>query len=327
MASTIQRAPMVENVRSSSPDFLGEAEDHRQNCLMTHNITRRHAIMMFLLVPTLAACGSSDATGSASTVSSAPNATPAGPALSSSTADTTTLPPSSPATASPSPLSGSINVLAASSLTASFKEAGAAFEAANPGVKVTFNFAGSSTLAQQILQGAPGDVFASADASNMQKIIDAGTTASAPITFATNKLQIIVAKGNPNNIRAVADLADNKLIVVSAGPEVPIGKYTQQVFDNAGIAVTPKSLEPDVKAIVSKVTIGEADAGIVYATDVLAAAGKADGVVIPDDINVTATYPISVLKDTKSATTAAAFVAFIATGEGHTVLSKYGFTK
>jgi molybdate transport system substrate-binding protein len=296
---------------------------------MTFPVTRRHALVTLLLLPALAACGTSKTTTSAITATPAPLTTASPPTSGPTTTAALTTPPtaSSTTTSALPALSGEITVFAAASLTTSFKEAGAAFETAHPGVKVTFNFAGSSTLVQQILQGAPADVFASADASNMKKLSDAGTTASAPITFATNKLQIIVAKGNPNNIRAVADLADTKLIVVSAGPEVPIGKYTQQVFDKAGITVTPKSLEPDVKAIVSKVTIGEADAGIVYATDVLAAAGKAEGVVIPDDINVTATYPISVLKDTKNAATADAFTAFIAGAEGQVILSKYGFTK
>jgi molybdate transport system substrate-binding protein len=224
-------------------------------------------------------------------------------------------------------ISGEITVFAAASLTASFREAGAAFESAHPGVKVTFNFGGSSTLVQQILQGAPADVFASADTSNMKKLTDANVTTATPIAFATNRLQIIVAKGNPRNIRTVADLANTKLIVVSSGPEVPIGKYAQQVFDKAGLTVTPKSLEPDVKAIVNKVTIGEADAGIVYATDVLAAAGNAEGVVIPDDINVTATYPMSVLKDAKNPATAAALAAFVTSDQGRAILSKYGFTK
>jgi molybdate transport system substrate-binding protein len=285
------------------------------------------ALATLLFLPALSACGSSKATRSTSIASWSPIT--AASAAASTTATTTTVPPSAASTTSPSVvpgLSGEITVFAAASLTTSFKDAGAAFETAHSGVKVRFNFGGSSTLVQQILQGAPADVFASADASNMKKLTEANITAATPITFATNKLQIIVAKGNPRNIRTVADLANTKLIVVSSGPEVPIGKYTQQVFDKAGITVTPKSLEPDVKAIVNKVTIGEADAGIVYATDVLAAAGKAEGVVIPDDINVTATYPISVVKDAKNPTTAAAFVTFVASDEGRAILSKYGFT-
>ena len=278
---------------------------------MNRLITQRRARSCVVLFPLLSACGAANSTNAMSVQST--SAVPPKP--------TDSMTPARPV------LSGEINVFAAASLMASFKEMGAAFQAAHPTVKVTFNFGASSTLVQQIVQGAPVDVFASADASNMKKLTDAGSTMVEPVTFATNKLQIIVTKGNPKNVRAVADLADARLIVVSCGPDVPIGKYTRQVFDKAGITVIPKSLEPDVKAIVNKVTIGEADAGIVYATDILAAAGKAEGVVIPDDLNVTAAYPISVLKGTKNPPVAAAFVTYVASADGQTILTKYGFTR
>ncbi|MEO5838004.1 MAG: molybdate ABC transporter substrate-binding protein [Acidimicrobiales bacterium] len=231
-------------------------------------------------------------------------------------------------TASPK-ATGDITVLAAASLTESFKEIGTAFEAANPGAKVTFSFAASSALATQINQGAPTDVFASADTTNMDKITasSGAGTAAAPVTFATNKLQIIVGKGNPKGITGLADLAKSGLIYVTAAPEVPIGAYAKQVLDKAKVTVTPKSLEADVKSVVNKVTLGEADAGIVYTTDVKAAGDKAVGVTIPDDVNVIATYPIAVTKPSKNASAATAFVAFVTGAQGQTILAKYGFTK
>jgi molybdate transport system substrate-binding protein len=223
--------------------------------------------------------------------------------------------------------SGQVVVFAAASLTGSFTEEGAAFEAKHPGVKVTFNFGASSTLVQQITQGAPVDVFASADTANMKKLTDASLVSGASTTFATNKLQIIVGKGNPKRITGLKDLANRDVIVVIGGPDVPIGKYAQQVVDKAGVKLAPKSLEADAKAVVNKVTIGEADAGIVYATDVLAAAAKADGVPIPDDVNVIATYPMAVLKSSEADSNARAFVAFVASTDGQAILAKYGFAK
>lgn len=225
------------------------------------------------------------------------------------------------------PATGNITVLAAASLTDSFKELGAKFEAANPGAKVTFSFAASSALVTQITQGAPADVFASADAANMKKLTDAAANGAAPVNFATNKLQIIVAKGNPKGIATLADLAKPGVIYVTAAPEVPIGAYAKQALTAANVTVTPKSLEADVKSVVNKVTLGEADAGIVYATDVLAAGDKATGISIPDAQNVIATYPIAVTKASTNAATAAAFVTYVASADGQTVLAKYGFTK
>jgi molybdate transport system substrate-binding protein len=248
--------------------------------------------------------------------------------------DASTTSPSSSTTPAPTTtatpkVTGDITVLAAASLTESFKEIGTAFEVANPGSKVTFSFAASSALVTQINQGAPADVFASADTANMDKLTAASGAgvAAAPVTFATNKLQIIVGKGNPKGITGVADLAKSGLIYVTAAPEVPIGAYAKQVLDKAKVTVTPKSLEADVKSVVNKVTLGEADAGIVYSTDVKAAGDKAVGVVIPDDLNVIATYPIAVTKATKNSAAATAFVAFVSGAAGQTILAKYGFAK
>lgn len=219
----------------------------------------------------------------------------------------------------------SITVGAASSLTASFTELGDAFEAANQGVDVTFDFGASSDVVRRANEGAPTDVFASADTKNMDRLVAGAGVAADPRVFATNELQIIVAKGNPKGITGVADLANPDLLVVACSPEVPIGGYTQQVFDAAGVTVQPVSLEENVKGIVTKVTLGEADAGVVYRTDVIAAADTAEGVDIPADVNVVATYPIAVTEDATDAEVANAFVAFVLSADGQAILQKFGF--
>jgi molybdate transport system substrate-binding protein len=219
-----------------------------------------------------------------------------------------------------------VTVFAAASLTAAFTDLGDAFMAADPDVEVVFNFAGSSSLATQIGEGAPADVFASADAANMTTLIEADGTASDPVVFATNVAQIIVQPGNPSNITGVADLARPDLVVVSCAPEVPCGRYAQQIVDRAGVDVTPDSFEENVKAVVTKITLGEADAGIVYATDVAAAGDQAQGVVIPDDVNVVAQYPIAVTSEAPNPEGARAFVHFVLSAEGRRVLQSYGFT-
>jgi molybdate transport system substrate-binding protein len=231
----------------------------------------------------------------------------------------------SDSTTAPDSTSGDIVVFAASSLTGAFKEIGDAFMAANPDAKVTFNFAASSDLVTQIDQGAPADVFASADKKNMTKLTDKNEIAGQPTVFATNLLQILVGAGNPKGITGVADLAQQDLIVVTCDPEVPCGKYATQLFTNAGVTVTPKSLEQNVKAVVTKVTSGEADAGIVYITDVLAAGDKAAGVDIPADVNVKAEYPIGVTAAAPNAAGAKAFADFVSSPDGQKILASFGF--
>lgn len=221
--------------------------------------------------------------------------------------------------------SGDITVFAAASLTAAFTELGEAFTTEYPDANVTFNFAASSELVTQIGEGAPADVYASADVSNMTKLTDAGNNAGEPVVFATNLLSIIVGPDNPKGISSVADLANEDLIVVICAPEVPCGKYAAQIFDNAGVTVMPKSLEENVKAVVSKVTLDEADAGIVYATDVIAAGDGADGVAIPADINVVAEYPIVVTKQASNREVAQAFIDFVNSEPGRAILASYGF--
>jgi len=224
------------------------------------------------------------------------------------------------------PVEGDVTVFAAASLTAAFTEIGDAFMVEHPDANVVLNFAGSSDLVTQIIEKAPADVFASADMSNMAKVTDAALNSSEPVVFATNIAEIIVGAGNPKDVTGVDDLADpSELIVVQCAVEVPCGKYAAQIYENAGITVTPASLEENVKAVVTKVTLGEADAGIVYATDVTAAGDDADGIEIPDAINVEAEYPIASLSDAPNPDGASAFIEFVLSEQGQAILASYGF--
>ncbi len=221
--------------------------------------------------------------------------------------------------------SANVTVFAASSLTAAFTELGDAFTAANPDVEVTFSFAGSSELVAQIREGAPADVFASADLANMAKLTDADLIDGEPEVFATNVAEIVVEAGNPRGITELADLANDDLVVVQCAPEVPCGAYAEQIFENAGVAVAPSSFEQNVKAVASKVTLGEADAGIVYRTDVLAAGEDVDGVAIPADVNVVADYPIALVADGPDLGGGQAFIDFVRSAAGQDILADFGF--
>jgi molybdate transport system substrate-binding protein len=218
--------------------------------------------------------------------------------------------------------SGEIKVFAAASLTAAFTKIGEQYTAASGGTKVTFNFAGSQALATQIQQAAPADVFASADTTNMDKVTDLVGT---PQNFASNQLQIVVEQGNPQSISGLDDLANPDLKVVLAAPDVPAGKYAAEALGKAGVTVKPVSEEDNVKAVVTKVSLGEADAGIVYVTDVTAGGDKVEGVDIPEDQNVTATYPIATVKASKGQDQAQAFMDLVLSAEGQQVLKEYGF--
>jgi molybdate transport system substrate-binding protein len=221
--------------------------------------------------------------------------------------------------------SGGVVVFAGSSLTEAFNEMVMAFKIDNPNTNVTFNFAGSGDLVTQITQGAPADVFVSADDTNMKKLTDAGEAVGGPVSIAKNTMEIIVEKGNPKGITGVADLAKPDLIVVLCANTVPCGKSTASVLKNAGVTAAPKSLEDKVKGVVTKVSAGEADAGIVYVTDVNAAKGTADGVEIPADINVTSNYPMVLTKESTNPDAAKAFMAFVSSDVGQAILAKYGF--
>lgn len=222
-------------------------------------------------------------------------------------------------------VTGNLTVLAAASLTDAFNKIGEQFTAKHPDADVKFSYAGSPTLVTQIQQGAPADVFASADQPNMQKIVDGGLSSGGPRVFARNKLQIVVQARNPKQIQTVADLARSGIKFDTCAPGVPCGTYATNVFSKANVKVTPVSQEDNVKAVVTKVSLGEADAGIVYTTDVKAGGDKVQGVTIPDDENVTATYPLVQLKAAPNQKAAQAFVGFVTGSEGQKTLAGFGF--
>jgi molybdate transport system substrate-binding protein len=230
------------------------------------------------------------------------------------------------AATTPAPrLSGPLTVFAAASLTAAFTDEKATLATSDSALKLEYSFAGSQALVQQIQQGAPADVFASASVKNMQTLVDAGLV-EAPKTFARNQLEIAVAPGNPKHITGLADLERSGVVLVLADPSVPAGNYAVQAFAKAGLpAPHAKSLELDVKATLAKLTLGEADAVVVYVTDVKAAGAKVQGVAIPDSQNVIATYPIAVVKASKHLAAAEAFVDEIVSGTGRQALRARGF--
>lgn len=222
-------------------------------------------------------------------------------------------------------LSGTVVVLAAASLTSAFDRIGKEFHEANPSVQVKFSYAGSSSLVTQIQQGAPADVFASADTTNMDKVTSDGLAEGSPSTFARNQLEIATEKGNPKNIKTVQDLANPSLKVVVCAPSVPCGAYSTEVFQKAGITVNPVSEETSVSGVVTKVSLGEADAGVVYITDVKASGDKLTGVPIPPELNVIATYPIVELKNAPNHKAAQAFINFVLGQSGQKALQDFGF--
>ncbi len=232
---------------------------------------------------------------------------------------------SSGGTAAATPLRGTVSVFAAASLSGSFTAIGNSFQAAHLGVTVKFNYAGTPTLVTQIEQGAPADVFASADTTNMDRLKGDGFTTGTSRVFAHNELEIVVAPGNPKGITGLADLAKPGVIYITEAPTVPAGKYALQALKMAGVTVTPKSLETDVKSVISKIELGEADAGIVYTTDVTAAGGKVQGVAIPAAENVIATYPIVAVKASANLTAANAFIAYVLSAAGQSKLQAFGF--
>ncbi|HEX2178695.1 MAG TPA: molybdate ABC transporter substrate-binding protein [Actinomycetota bacterium] len=222
-------------------------------------------------------------------------------------------------------LSGSATIFAAASLTESFDELAAMFEEENPSAGVVFNFSSSSSLAAQISEQGGADAFASADQANMQKVTDQGLADGEPRIFARNKLEIIVGSGNPKGIRGLTDLDRPGLKVVLAAPEVPAGRYAREALSKAGVTVTPVSEALDVKGVVGPVTLGEADAGIVYTSDIVTIGARGEGVPIPDDLNVVAEYPIVLIDDAENAEVARAFVDLVLSEEGRAVLIGNGF--
>ncbi len=223
-------------------------------------------------------------------------------------------------------ISSEVLVSAAASLTDAFAEVEAAFETANPGVDVVLNLGSSSSLRQQILEGAPADVFASANSSNMDQVVAGGEAVGEPTTFALNLLQIAVPAGNPAGITGLQDFANEDLLIGLCAEDVPCGDFGRQALANAGVIAAIDTNEPDVRALLTKIEAGELDAGITYVTDVRSAGEAVEGIVIPDDVNVVATYPIVRLTSAPNPDGAAALVTFVLSGPGQTILASYGFT-
>jgi len=219
---------------------------------------------------------------------------------------------------------GTLTVFAAASPTDAFQQLGDQFEAAHPGAKVEFNFAASSALREQIIGGAPADVFASANESNMTQVVDAGL-ATGPAPFVTNVLQIAVPPDNPAQVAGLSDFAKSDLLIGLCAEEVPCGEFGRESLDKAGVTPSIDTNEPDVRSLLTKVENGDLDAGIVYHTDVLAAGDAVKGINIPDDQNVVATYPIAALSGSAHADLASQFVEFVRSPTGQQVLESFGF--
>ena len=244
-----------------------------------------------------------------------------------------------PTAPAPAARPATVTVLAAASLAEAFGELGQQFETQHSGVRLTFNFAGSQQLAQQLAQGAPADVFASANDRQMQAAIDSGRVpAGSPQTFARNRLVVIAPASNPGQLVEVKDLARPGLRLVMAAKEVPAGQYSLEFLDKAGqdaafgptfqaaVMQNVVSYEENVRAVLSKVTLGEADAGIVYVTDAATVEDAAvKQIAIPDALNVIATYPIAPIADSAQPDLAASFIQLILSPAGQTVLARHGF--
>ena len=265
---------------------------------------RRFALTMAALAGLAVAGCSSSTTSSTSSASSSPAA-----AASSSAATT-----------------GTITVFAAASLTGTFTELGKQFKAAHQGDTVKFSFGASSTLATQITDGAPADVFASAAPKNMETVVSAGD-ASNPRNFAKNTAEVAVPPSNPANVTSVNDLAKSSVKVALCQPQVPCGVVAAEVFKNVGITVKPVTLQPDVKSVLTQVELGNVDAGVVYVTDVKAAGSKVKGVTIPAGQNASTLYPIATISSSKEMSIAQAFVAYVLSPAGQQVLAAAGFEK
>jgi molybdate transport system substrate-binding protein len=218
-----------------------------------------------------------------------------------------------------------VTVFAAASLTAAFKELAGELKRQRPGVRVRFNFGGSATLATQIRNGARADVFASADEQNMKKVTDAGLTATAPKIIARNELAILVPRDNPKKVTKLADVVRPGVVLALCAPEVPAGRYGREALAKAGAPAPGKGGELDVKQAVSRVTLGEADAAIAYATDARASGGKVTSIAIPKEHNVIARYPVASLKEAPAAALGSAFVTLALSDRGRAIFVRHGF--
>ncbi len=235
----------------------------------------------------------------------------------------------------PDPEPRTLTVFAASSLINAFTEIGKGFQAANPNVTVTFNFAGSQALRTQIVEGAPADVFASANNTEMNALMDANLVAGdAPQTFLANKLVVVLPADTPAGINSLEDLANPGIKIVFAAEEVPVGRYTrealEQMDDQFGVGFSDEVLsnvvsnEDNVRQVLTKIQLGEADAGIVYTSDAVAAP-ELQTIDIPVELNVVATYPIAPLVESSNAELARAFIAYVLSEEGQAILQTWGF--
>ena len=221
-------------------------------------------------------------------------------------------------------VTGQVTVFAAASLTEAFTTLGHRFEQQHPGTTVRFSFGPSSGLAQQVSEGAPADVLASADTATMDRVVRQGRAQHATV-FAANELEIAVPAGNPAHIGGLADLARSDVKVALCQPQVPCGSIAASVLERAGVTVRPVTLETDVKSVLAKVSLGEVDAGLVYVTDVRAAGDAVTGIPIPSAKNTSTQYPIAALTDAPNPVTASAFVAYVLSDAGRSALSAAGF--
>lgn len=221
-------------------------------------------------------------------------------------------------------VTGTVTVFAAASLTDVFEALGDEFSAENPDVSVSFNFGGSSGLAEQIVQGAPADVFAAANPETMATVTEAGLAAD-PVAFATNTLELVVPAGNPGAVDGVADLERPELAVALCAVEVPCGAASAAALAAAGVGASVDTFEQDVKAVLTKVELGEVDAGLVYRTDVLAAADTVEGIAFDEADSAINHYPVAATSESSNRAAAAAFVAFVLSAKGRALLSEAGF--
>ena len=222
-------------------------------------------------------------------------------------------------------LSGEVVVFAASSLTEAFGKLARDFEAAHPGVHMKFSFAGSSELAPQITSGAPADVFASASPTSMDDVVKAGATAGKPVLFARNRLEIAVPPDNPGNVKGLDDFARPELKIAVCAPEVPCGEAAQEIFDIGHVKAKPDTLEQEVKGVLTKVELGEVDAGLVYQSDVQVAGDKVQGINFPEAAKAINDYPIATLADAPNPDAAKAWVRFVLSPHGQQTLENFGF--
>ena len=216
-------------------------------------------------------------------------------------------------------------VFAAASLTEAFENLADAFEEAHPDLSVELNLGASSSLARQILEGAPADVFASADTANMEHVIEGGAALNSSILVA-NSLQIAVPAGNPGGVAGIGDFAREDLLIGLCDEGVPCGNFAREALANAGVVAAVDTNEPDVRSLLLKIEVGELDAGIVYSTDVLAAGDQVEAIEIPTDVNVSVTYQIAVLTGARNRRSADAFVTFALSEEARGILAGHGFS-